>query len=534
MKIRVFFSDILSVRISCIVVLLVCNATIATAQFKSLQRYEMEVKLSDNNFTIISLEDNGIALIREKNKYNAGSRLREVTLLDTSLNESWQTELEIKSSYDLIGYEYGSGLIFLLYREGNVESREFILVSVHTQSHEVNQYEIKHEFTLRPTHFTMVGQNVIFGGYVASEPAVMLYETSKKLLKVIPGFFLKDTELLDVRSNKNNTFNTLLIERNTLDKRHLVLKTFDEQGGLLLEDNIEIDRNMNILTGITSCLKREELILLGTYTEGPGREALGFYSVLVDPFAQQTINYTPFASLNTLLNYLPSKRVTRIKEKAKERSNAGKAPDYKAHVLPIRIEENEDGFYLLSEMYDPASSTPRTSRNGFNNPYYYGYGYSPYNYSPFTHRYSSSPYSFNNNSQNTSAKMIESVLTLFNNEGKMVWDNSLQYDNIKRYVTEQISDFTVKDELIFLSYKKESKIHVNTSSMVLESEMDTLGIPLKNPTDIVRNEVDEDSGIRYWYGDFSFVWGYQSIKDTERKTDDPVRYVFYINKFEAE
>lgn len=505
----------------------------AWAQLKGLERYEKEVKLSDNNFTIIPLEENGIALIREKNKYNKGNRLREVILLDSSLKEVWMSDIEVRSSYNLIGYEYGNNHIYLLFREGEVDSREFILVALNITNHEVNQFEIKHEFMLRPTHFTMVGENVIFGGYVSNEPAVMLYETSKKLLKVIPGFFLKDTELLDVRANKNNTFNTLLIERNSLDKRHLVLKTFDEQGGLLLEDEIEIERDINILTGVTSSLKREELILLGTYTEGAGREALGYYSVLVDPFSNQRLNYFPFTSLNTLLNYLPDKRASRIKLKSKERNEVGKAPDYKAYVLPIRIEENEEGFYLLSEMYNPSSSSGRSPRSRYYNPYY-GYGYSPYSYDPFTSRYANSPYSFNNSSQNTRAKMIESVLTLFNNQGKLIWDNSLQYDNVKRYATEQISDFTIKDELVFLSYKYESKVLVNTSSINIESELDTLRIPLKNPTDIIRNEVEEDSGIRYWYSDFSFVWGYQSIKDTGKKIEDPVRYVFYINKFEAE
>lgn len=532
MNARGFLSSKTSIKTSLLIILFAISIAPSCAQFKPMGRYEKDVKLSDNNFTIIPLENNGIALVREKNKYNSGNRLREVILLDTSLEESWQTDLEVKSSYNLIGYEYGNSLIFLLFREGNVESREFILVAINIDNQEVNQFEIKHEFTLRPTHFTMVGENVIFGGYVSNEPAVMLYETSKKLLKVIPGFFLKDTELLDVRTNKNNTFNTLLIERNSLDKRHLVLKTFDEHGGLLLEDNIEIERDINILTGISSSLKREELILLGTYTEGPGREALGYFSVLVNPFADQKINYIPFASLNTLLNYLPDKRVSRIKAKSKERSEEGKAPDYKAHVLPVRIEENEDGFYLLSEMYDPASSTGRSPRGSYNP--FYGYGYSPYDYSPFSNRYSNSPYSYNNTHQNTSAKMIESILTLFDSQGEMIWDNSLKYDNVKKYATEQTSDFSIKDELVFLSYKNESKIHVNTSSMIIEPEMDTLDIPLKNPTDIVRNEVDEDSGIRYWYDDYSFVWGYQSIKDTEKRTEDPVRYVFYINKFEAE
>ncbi|GAB1444788.1 MAG: hypothetical protein KF860_12480 [Cyclobacteriaceae bacterium] len=533
MSIKVFLSEAPFIRAVALIVLFAVSPPTVHAQFIALERFEKEVKLSDNNFTIIPLEKNGIALIREKNKYKEGNRSREVTLLDSSLNESWQSDLEVKSSYDLVGYEYGGNYIYLLFREGNVDGREFILVSLNIVNHEVNQFEIKHEFTLRPTHFTMVGENVIFGGYVSNEPAIMLYETSKKLLKVVPGFFLKDAELLDVRANKNNTFNTLLVEKNSLGKRHLVLKTFDEQGGLLLEDQIEINQNTNILTGITSSLEREELILLGTYTEGAGREALGYYSALADPFSDQKINYIPFASLNTLLNYLPSKRVSRIKSKSKEREKVGKAPDYKAYVLPIRVEENEEGFYLLSEMYDPASSSGRSPRSSYYNPYY-GYGYSPYTYGPFTNRYSDSPYSFNNSNQGTPAKMIESVLALFDNQGKLIWDNSLKYDKVKRYVTEQVSDFTIKSNLVFLSYKKESKIFVSTGSITTEPELDTINIPLKRPMDIVRNETEEDSGIRYWYDDYSFAWGYHSVKDNEKGTEDPVRYVFYINKFKAE
>ncbi|HOO09314.1 MAG TPA: hypothetical protein PKW06_05210 [Cyclobacteriaceae bacterium] len=512
---------------------LVAVALGAWAQLLPRERYEKEVKQSDNNFIVIPMEEEGIALVRGKNKYKEGNRLREIILLDTSLKETWQSDLEVKSSYDMVGYEYGNHHIYLLFREGSADSREFILASVNVIDHSVNQFEIKHEFLLRPIHFTAVGGNVVFGGYVSTEPAVMLYETSKKVLKVIPGFFLKDTELLDVRPNKNNTFNTLLVERNSLDKRHLVLKTFDAHGGLLLEDEIEIDKDVNILTGITSSLKREELILLGTYTIGTGREAVGFYSTLADPFTDQKIHYTPFTDLSALLGYLPAKRASRIKERSKERDEAGKTTGYKAYVLPIRIEENEDGFYLLSEMYDPASTTGRSPRNSYFNPYY-GYGYSPYGNNPFTNRYSNSPYTFNNSSQNTSAKMIESVLTLFDGRGKLVWDTSLQYDNVKRYATEQISDFTIKDGLAFLSYSNESKIIVNTGSVNMEPELDTLGITLKYPTDLIRNEADDDSGMRYWYGGFSFVWGYQSIKNTGEKTEDPVRYVFYINKFEAE
>ena len=75
---------------------------------------------------------------------------------------------------------------------------------------------------------------------------------------------------------------------------------------------------------------------------------------------------------------------------------------------------------------------------------------------------------------------------------------------------------------------------MNTSSLEYEPELDTVKIPLKSKTESVRYESDQDTGLRYWYPNYFFAWGYQSIRDYETKAEDPVRYVFYINKFETE
>ena len=78
--------------------------------------------------------------------------------------------------------------------------------------------------------------------------------------------------------------------------------------------------------------------------------------------------------------------------------------------------------YLLSEMYTTRLPTTGNSPpQQLLQPAYYGYGYSPMAttvYQPLLQL----PYTFNNSSQNTSAKMIESVLTLFDGRGKLVWD----------------------------------------------------------------------------------------------------------------
>lgn len=506
----------------------------AQGQLKPMGRYEKEVKPSDNGFTLVSLNENGIALIHEQNKFLSGKKLWEVIILDTDMKEKWQSDIEVKSTFSLIGYDYTENHVYFLFREGDKDFNKFNLVQINISTYAIHYFEIDHEFSFRITHFSVVGQNGIFGGYVGREPTVILYETASQSLKVIPGFFLKDTELLDVRVNNNSTFNTLLIERNTLDKRHLVMKTFDQSGALLLEDEIEIEKDKNILTGISSGLKREELIIVGTYTEGATNVGLGFYSVMVDPFSDQEIRYTPFTDLNYLLGYLPEKRAARIKSKAKERLDMGKSPDYKAHLLPIRIYEDKKGFYFLSEIYDPATTNNRPYWNNFYNNPYYSSGYSPYGYNPAMNRYTPTPYSYYNNTQSSTAKMLESVLVLFDSKGKLIWDNSLKFDDIKKYAPEQSSDFVVKNELILSMYKKDKDLMVSTGSIREEPELDTLSIPLLNTDEVIRNENEDDTGVRYWYGNNVFVWGYQSLRDKSKNEGDQVRNIFYINKFEAE
>ena len=503
------------------------------AQLIPQERYELEIKSSDNGFTIVPLEAHGLSLIRERNKFQDGKKQWELILLDNKLEEHWATSLAVDSDFSLVGYETTPGYLYYLFTKGETDSNEFIIILLNYQDNSIREFQIEHEFKFRITHFSVAGQNPIFGGYISLEPAVLHFDLATETLKVIPGFFLKDTELLDLSVNQNQTFNALLIERYSVAQRHLVMKTFDENGNLLLEDYIEIEQNINILNGKTSNLKREELIILGTYTEGASSEAIGLYSILVNPFSEQSFQYFTFPTLTHFLDYLSPKRASKIKQKAKERQEVGKSPDYKTNLNLIRIEETTERFYLLSEVYDPSNGATPPHWNNRNT--YYNYGYSPYAFNNLpSARNQRSTYPYNSFSDNESFKVLQTALTLFNGSGKLVWDNSLKMEDVKKFTLEPSSDFTIRKELIFLGYKKENELIVNTSSLEYEPELDTVKIPLKSKTESVRYESDQDTGLRYWYPNYFFAWGYQSIRDYESKAEDPVRYVFYINKFETE
>jgi hypothetical protein len=497
-------------------------------QFEQTQRFEREQNNSDNAWMVISMKESGLALVRDKEKFRDGLRLYEVALLDSNLQEYWSTELELHNRLHLIGYDFADHFLYLLFREGETDDADLQLTTIGVDSKIVSKAEIKHEFSFKLTHFSAVGRNVVLGGYVNREPAVLLFNPSDGQLKVVPGFFTSETELLDLRVNQNHTFNTLVTNRSTRSNRKLALRTFDEGGVQLLEDEIEIDPNKNILTGLTSSLKRDELMVGGTFTTGTSKQASGIFTVLVDPFKEQVVNYYDFAQLNHGLDFMNPKRALKISESARRDRLKGRDPDYRCYASTVRLEEYSEGFLLLVELYSMSSGM---NTSPYQNSYpYYGSPYGLYPFSPFASRYYNSPYSYSSPSQSSEVRVLESAVVSISPSGKWEWDHSLPVEDKRKTSLEQASDFWSDRNKIVLAYKHESELHVKARYKNDETQSDTLKIMVKNPNDVVRNESKEDEGVRHWFGDYFYVWGYQSLKDPTIVNDDRNRSVFYLVK----
>ena len=241
-----------------------CYPLKTTAQVKQTSRFEREQKSSDQEFILISMKEEGLLLVHDKEKFKEGKQLWEIIRLDTDLKELWNVELDIENRMRLVGYEYKDNLVYLLYREGDHEASDLALITIQIQSREINRYTIKQELSFRVTHFIALEKSIALGGYVSNEPAILLYDLGSEITKLVPGFFVSDAELLDLRTNTNNTFNTLLAMRNNKQSRKLILKTYDASGALILEDVMDIDTKRTILSGITSTLIHDELFVTGT------------------------------------------------------------------------------------------------------------------------------------------------------------------------------------------------------------------------------------------------------------------------------
>ena len=517
--------------------LLCIGAVVGTnAQVVQTHRFEREQKNSDEYYTVISMNEEGLALLREKNKFNGNKKLWELVLLDTALTERKVVEFHIEERYPLIGYEVYPQHLYLLYRTGDTNKNSLVLIDVNTAEGTVNErYEIKPEVDFKITHFSKVGSSLALGGYVSNDPAILLYDLNTKGLKVVPGFFQKDNELVDLRVNENQTFNVLLIDRSQRSERKIVFRTFDESGKLLLEDVVPIDEDKSLQSSISSTLIREDMIVLGTWGDRLGKQSAGFFSIPVDPFQDQKIKYIHFGELQHFLDYLSPKRAERIRHNTKDDLKSGRDPSFTSYVIPYKIEESKEGYFLRAEVYNPVSTANPYYNNSYGNPYYNSpyYYYNPFwpSYYPGM-RYRS--YNYGSNVKNADEiKTYETVLLAFDPSGNLLWDHSIKLEDVEKPALEQVTDYYYQNGKVCFIYKKKSDLKVKIVDLENNQVSESVEkLMLSDDTDEIRDEREMEGGLKKWTGNTFFVWGYQTIRNQQRK-DDRIRDVFYVNKVVA-
>ncbi len=504
------------------------------AQVMQPARWEQELKFSDESYSVISLKEEGVALVRDLDKYQNGKKIWELIILDSALNQNWSVELELHDELRFTGYEHIPGKVNLMFRRNETDMlrAEMLMIDLETSTIQHSKTEMKLQFRL--TFYTVVDGNCVFGGYVGTEPVLLIYDPVKDQNFIVPGFFLTDTELLDVRPNKNNTFNILLSQRKHGGKK-IIFRTFDKQGNILVEDEIPIEEEKTILSGVSSVLEHDEVLIAGAFTFNQNKQASGIFSCMIDPFSEQPVQYTEFHQLRHFLDYLSDKKANKIREKATQRVNYGKQPEFKTHVGIHRIEEFKGGFALFGESYFLSSGS---SANTFNNPYYnQTQAYSnPYSYTPFSNRYYNNPYLYPPTATSEEMRMMEGFAIGFDFTGKRLWDYSIPMSEYKVAGRDQVSDFTVVNGVPNFFYKSENELKFSNHST------DTLPITKAQPIPIKLNDEFEESksndesegNVRHWFGPNFYVWGVQTVKDLKRRTIDPTRRVFYINKIRVD
>lgn len=478
------------------------------------------------------MRQEGLALVRDLEDYEDGKRKWELILLDTALQQSWSTILRTEPEYSFMGYEHAPGQLNLMFRKQETEILNVQIFDIDLATKSIRSSETEVKLQIRLTHYTVTDGNCVFGGYVGLEPVLVIFDPSKNKNIMVPGFFLTETELLDVRPNKNATFNVLLAQR-IQGKKKMIFRTFDKHGNILVEDEIPIDEGKVILSGASSVLEHDEVLIAGSFAFQNNRQASGIFSCLIDPFSEQLVQYTEFHQLQHFLDYLSDKKASKIRKKATERENYNKNSEYRTNVGIHRIEEFKGGFALFGESYTASSPSSYAYTNPYGNPYGNPNARSantPYAYTPNNSRYYNNPYLYQPTNMAAELRMLQGFVIGFDYKGRRLWDYAIPMNDLKVYSRDQVSDFVMTDKTPNFLYKEENDLKFSNHETDTLQTVTAKAIPIRlNSTFEESRPADSEEGnVRQWYARNFFVSGVTNIRDSRHGVSN--RRVYFINK----
>ncbi len=485
--------------------------TLAWPQIVQPERIEIEIDRNSNDFVVVSAKDEGLVIFRDTEEKNQeGDNLWEFHKYDTSLKEEWNQLLAMDPNLMLRGYDYDKGQLCILFQNSVYRDQEMFMLNMAVASGDTAQHTIKRIVPVELSYFEIIGQTVILGGQVNYRPVVVHYDMLTEKIRVLPGIYQNNGELIDIIPNKtDNTFDVLIGELNADRVKTVTVKAYDQYSNLLQSAPIATEDKKNLLDAQVTEFDGEKQILAGTYGPKRSKYSRGLFIASITPAGTQDIKYYNYADLNNFFSYMRDKREERVKRRIARKKEKDKKINLNYRMVVHELIADNGKYILLGEAYYPKY-----------NSYYYSGLYSGY----FPSRY--------NESYFDGYRYTHAIAVCFSNKGDLLWDHAFKLDNTKSMELKQLVHVNVQDDSVVLMYSCDGEIRSNVIGNKGEVEESvTSPIKLTHSNDELKNKNDNEiEGIQKWYDEYFYVHGTQDIKNQENVGLNLNRKVFFINK----
>ncbi len=496
-----------------ILIFIFCGAASALGQLMQTGRYELPLSDTEKEpFQTISLGYDGLLMHRRLDR-NDDDQI-ELIRLDTALTEVWRGYIPINPQLSLLHSEYKDDFVFLLFKNQQMAQAEFLIAAVQTDKGEYGSYTVNNIIPFNPTEFVITNEAALIGGYFNYRPLILHFHFQTQQAKILPGFFNEPGELTQIMSHDDGTVDVIVSAKNFEKRKSLWIRTYDALGNLVKTIVLQPDVDKNLIFGRSLKTNDGQQVVAGVY--GRYTEySRGVFVARINEFGEYAINYYNFGDLQRFFNYMKAKREQRVKERIERRKVKGKKLRFNYRILVQELIPYGDQIIMLGEAFYPHYSYPNNRTMAsmpvmprfYNNPLVRGEmifdGYQ------YTH----------------------AVVIGFDKNGKLLWDNSFEINDVRPMQLQQFVKITADQERIALLYLFENTLRskIIKNSEVLEGKtLDPLRARFTN--DIVKPKDTEKSSLDYWYPDVFFATGVQNVKNLREEGVTINRRVFFINK----
>jgi hypothetical protein len=483
-------------------------------QVKQTGRWEIGMPNDDNEtFKVIA---DSLGLIIYSQQVGKDQDQLELIRLDTTLQQKWKGYIGIERGLKIAKTATRNNSLYILLR--NPRFAGFLLINLDITTGKYITHLIKNAIPFVPAEFAGTNGAVAIGGYYNYRPLVLHYSLSLYKAKILPGFFNEPGELTQMKVNQDGSIDVIVSAKNFEKRKSLWIRNYNAEGDLIKTTVLESKEKRNLIFGRSIKMPNNEQVVAGVY--GRNTEySRGIFVATINPYGEYTTRYYNFADLQNFFHYLKANQEKRIKNRIERRRIKGKNTKFNYRLLVQELVPYQNQFVMLGEAFYPRYVyRSRYTSNQFNTSNYFR-GYS--NYSPYANDYVFDGYQY-----------THAIAIGFDTNGKVVWDNSFEINDIRSFTLEQFVKIAPAEDHIDLLYLFENliKTKVIKGNEVLEGKKaNELNIFSEG---VVTKEDAKTSHLDYWYDHHLFASGVQTIRKSKERGEIPFKKVFFINKIQ--
>lgn len=485
------------------------------AQIEQPGRFEIELDVFDDEFNVLSGDDDGLLVYKPLGFFDGRSELWKFIKLDTALNLQWQKDYYIDRSLVYRGFDYSGSNFSLLFQITEQNSLDLLLLQIDEFNGDTTHHRIKNLVNIELDQFEMNPEAAVVAGYYNTDPVVIHYDLKTRKSKVLPGIYGNKTELSHVRV-EDDFINVLLSTRSFDNSNTLAIKTYDAQGNYVDSYTFQPKEDVGLVFGRVANLDIEGSLVCGTYGTRKSDYSRGLFIAQHSEEGKQNVRYFNYADLDNFFTYLKARRQKRISERIDRKEVKGKKVKFNYRLLVHDIMKNGDEYVMIGEAFYPKynnySTYNQNSNYGFND-YGRGRDYIPSSFAGY--------------------RYTHAVVIGFNSKGDVLWDNSFQIDDVLSFQLEQFVHADVSEDkvVLFYLYENEIRTKIIRGSEVIEGKSFN-NMKLAFEDDIINDKSSYSNigGLEKWYGHTFYAYGVQKIKNLRDQGVKLNRRVFYINK----
>lgn len=491
-------------------IILIIFPFLITPSFSQLEqplRVEIELENDKDDYSVLPAGEYGLVMYHQTDdRVDQRNKVKwMLTGYNPDFREVWKSAYIINDSYNVREHFYQDGYLYLLF--GRTKREDVTMAKVNVITGEIFSTSGLLPRKFEVNAFTVYKNVAYINGIVNKRAGLVYFDLSTKEALPIPVKFEGIAEFQSLEIDDLNDRVNIVYSVSKRGDRFINIKSF--RGKELLNDlSINPDGNDNLLSGKMTSISGQEKVIIGTYGVKGSSGSNGLYFARLINDTEFVIKYYNFTDLHKFFDFLPERDKDKIQRKKERKAAKGKELNMDYQLLVHDLIKKDGQYIMIAEAFYPTYRTePYTYTTIINGvPVLQTRYITVFDGWLYTH----------------------SVIAGFDQEGNMIWDNSIEMGDFKSYSLDERVSVNVQEEEIVLAYGTYDEIitKVIRGNEVLDAKEDIM-IKTGFEDDVIRRS--QLSSVKHWYDKYFLVWGYQKIKndrdDTRRK-----RTVFYFNK----